>query len=158
MGYLAATELNPNLPSRFHVTASGPGPNLTEALVMINGISAELNAAAAQAGYTVPIPTTSPGAYSLLQQYTAYGAGWRVLSVQMPNQGGPKDHEVLSSTYRDAYMSALQGLREGVIVLSDAPQDSSGTSGGRILPRSYSTSNAGATVGVVPQVSISQVF
>lgn len=155
MAYLSATELNPNLPSRLQITAS-TNPAIASGIVqIITQISAEIDSAAAEGGYTVPIsPTTSPNSYSLLQQYAVYGAGWRALMVQLPNQGGVKDHEQLSSVYRDAYNNAMAMLRAGQLVLPDAPHDTSGTSGGRILPRSYSTSNVGATTGVVPQVTI----
>lgn len=158
MGYITIPELNPNLPSRLQVTASSAGPHASAGVLkVIAGISAELDAAAAHGGYTVPITASSPNAYELLQQYTVYGAGWRVLSVAMPNMGGAKDVLALSTQYHDAYDAALAGLKDGSIILSDAPQDTTGA-GGRILPRSYSTSNSSATVGVVPQVSIAQEF
>lgn len=155
MAYLNATELNPNLPSRLQITASTNPAIAGGVASIISQISAEIDSAAAAGGYTVPIsPTTSPYAFSLLQMYAVYGAGWRALMVQMPNQGGVKDREQLSSVYRDRYEEALVLLRAGQLTLTDAPHDTSGTSGGRILPRSYSTSNPGATAGVTPQVTI----
>lgn len=153
--YLSATELNPNLPSRLQITAS-TNPAIASGIVQIIAqVSAEIDSAAAEGGYAVPIsPTSSPNSYSLLQQFAVYGAGWRALMVQMPNQGGVSDKEQLSSVYRQEYDRAIAMLRAGQLVLTDAPHDTSGTAGGRILPRSYSTSNVGATVGVVPQVTM----
>lgn len=155
MAYLSATlgELDYLLPGRLEVTASST-PGIPAAQTIINGISAEIDGAIAQAGYTVPVSSTASYAFGLLQNYAALGAAWRVLSVMMPNQGGPKDQVVLASQYRDAYERALEQLRTGAIVLTGAPRDDDGASGGRILPRSYSTSNVGATAGVVPQVTI----
>lgn len=154
MAYLVASEINPHLPGRLAVTASST-PNLTDLSVYIAGVSAELDSAAAQGGYALPIASPgSPESFSLLQMFSIYGVGWRALNVMMPNQGGPKDLTSLATRYHDDYERALQMLRDGTLILSDAPHDDSGTSGGRILPRSYSTSNVGATVGVVPQVTI----
>lgn len=155
MAYLSATlgELNYLLPGRLEVTASST-PAVPAAQAIINGISAELDSAAAAAGYSVPVSTIASYAYGLLQNYAGLGAAWRVLSVMMPNQGGPKDVVALSSQYRDSYERALEQLRAGTLVLTGAARDDDGSSGGRILPRSYSTSNPGATSGVTPQVTM----
>lgn len=155
MGYLNATELNPNLPGRLEVTASST-PDITSAQTIITGISAELDSAAAHAGYITPISSTASYAYDLMRNYTVYGAGWRVLSVMMPNQGGPKDKVALSEQYHDAYENALEGIRNGTITLIGAPEIGGGTDQGRILPRSYSRSNPDATSGVTPQVTMGQ--
>lgn len=157
MGYLNATELNPNLPGRLELTPTST-PDLTGAMSFINGISAELDSAAAHAGYVTPISSTASYAYGLMQNYTVYGAGWRVLSVMMPNQGGPKDTVQLSSVYRDAYERALEGIRDGTISLIGAEETGGGTNQGRILPRSFSTSNPDATSGVTPQVTMGQIW
>lgn len=159
MGYLSATgvELNGMLPERLQVTPTST-PDFTSAQAFINGISAELDSAAAHAGYVTPISSTASYAYGLMQNFVGYGAAWRVLSVMMPNQGGPKDKVELSSVYRDAFLRALAGLEDGSISLIGAPEEGGGTNQGRLLPRSYYTSNPGASTGIIPQVSIDQVF
>lgn len=159
MAYLSATagELNMMLPERLRVTGSSV-PDITSAQTFINGISAELDSAAAHAGYTTPISSTASYAYGLMQNYTGYGAAWRVLSVMMPNQGGPKDTVQLSSTYRDAFERALAGLRDGTITLMGAAEQGGGVNAGRLLPRSYYTSNPNASTGIIPRVDIDQVF
>lgn len=159
MAYLSATgaELNGMLPAKLHVTATST-PDYTAAQSFINGISAELDSAAAKAGYVTPISSTASYAYGLMQNFVGYGAAWRVLSVMMPNQGGPKDKVALSEQYHDAYVTALAGLRDGSISLIGAPEEGGGTNQGRLLPRSYFTSNPNASTGIIPQVGIDQVF
>lgn len=157
MGYLSATELNPNLPGKLEVTASS-APDYSGAQLFINGISAELDSAAAHAGYVTPIGSVASYAYGLMQNYAMYGAAWRVLSVMMPNQGGPSDKTSLAEIYHDAYDRALAGLRDGSISLIGAPEQGGGVNEGRVLPRSYSVSNPGATSGVLPRVTMNQEF
>jgi hypothetical protein len=96
--------------------------------------SAELDAAAAAAGYGVPIATTATGAYAQMQQAAQAGAAWLVLRDVFPNVSGTADRSSIASEYRDAYRGFLKMLREGTVPLVGAAQDT-GTSG-RQLPRS----------------------
>ena len=152
MAYLEASvwlpELIPPLPT---VTGSSTPLNVGEVGTIIARVSGEIDSAAAQAGYAVPISTTATG-YLAIQSIAEYGAGWKVLRRFMPNQGGPGGNIGLAGEYRDAYMTALAALRSGDLPIIGAALDTSGQ--GRELPRSYSTSNPGATAGVVPLVDL----
>lgn len=150
--YLAASELTGQLPAGPSIGASTMPLRLDETATIIAEIAAELNGAAAKAGYAVPISSTATAAFAQMQLWTRYGAGAQVLSIFFPNLGGPGGQTTLAKTYREAYDAALKMLRKGEVVLIGASEDTSGA--GRELPRSYSTSNPTATVGVEPTIDM----
>jgi len=150
--YLAASELALLLPAGPSLGASTMPLTLGETGSVIAEISAELDGAAAKAGYAVPISSTATSAFAQLQHWCRLGAGAQVLGIIYPNLGGPGGQLTLASTYRAAYEQALKMLRKGEVVLVGAGTDTSGE--GRELPRSYSTSNPVATVGVLPTIDM----
>jgi hypothetical protein len=155
--YLAATELSLLLPAGPSIGASTAPLTLGETGSIIAEIEAELDGAAAKAGYAVPVSSVATSAYAQMQLWTRLGAGAQVLGIIYPNLGrGGGGAMPLAQTYREAYEAALKMLRKGEIVLVGAGEDTSGA--GRELPRSYSTSNPAATVGVEPQIDMDRVF
>ena len=146
--YVSATELTLILPPNVSIGTNTSPLALGEVGSMIAEISAELDAAAAGAGYGVPIPTGATMAWSQMQRYTKQGAAAQVLKTIFPNLGGPGGKANLADDYWAAYQAALKAIRKGEIVFVGAGADAGG--GGRELPRSYSTSNSGATAGVPP--------
>lgn len=154
--YLAATELSLLLPAGPSIGASTMPLTLGETGSVIAEISAELNGAAAKAGYAVPISSTATAAWAQMQHWTRMGAGAQVLGIIFPNLGGPGGQTTLAKTYREAYDAALKMLRKGEVVLVGAAEDATGQ--GRELPRSYSTSNPAATVGVAPAIDMDSIF
>jgi hypothetical protein len=156
--YLNASELV--LPAHATVTGSS-NPNSAAVATMIAEVEGELDAAAAAAGYTVPLaPPASGGATIGYQQIVGYakkGVTARVLSVMFPNlPGGPGARTTLGDDFRKEYLEALKLIREGKLPLVGAGSDSGGS--GRELPRSYSVSNGTATSGVVSQMSVGREF
>src|SRR5579859_4993356 len=99
---------------------------------LISAMSAELEAAAAYAGYAVPIATTATQAIAQLQEYTVRGVLWRALRITFPSLGGAADHEIGISEYRDAYNTALTEIRDGQLPLIGAALDATDTD--RLLP------------------------
>lgn len=154
--YLTAAELVHLLPAGPTIGDSTRPLTIGEVGTIIYEISAELDGAAAIAGYTVPVtPTTAPG-WAQMQHWTRLGAGAQVLGIIYPNLGGPGGQSSLAKTYQDAYAAALRALRKSEIVLVGAAEDTTGE--GRELPRSYSTSNPTATVGVTPTIDMDSEF
>lgn len=154
--YLTATELVVLLPAGPSIGASTRPVNSGETGTIIAEISAELDGAAAKAGYAVPISSTATVAFAQMQHWARMGAGANVLEIIFPNLGGPGGAVNIAATYRKAYEDALQRLRKGEITLIGAAEDTSGE--GRELPRSYSTSNPFATVGVEPTIDMDRVW
>lgn len=160
MAYVGASELVTFMPQNLTFTASSSPLTLGEVDVILGEISAELDAAAARGGYLVPLaPAASGGAteaYQVMQRWTKLGAGAQVMGIIFPNLGGPGATNTLARDYLNAYNAALVGLAAGKIAIPGAPTDTGEIS--RELPRSWSTSNTGATVGVVPHFDTSTVF
>lgn len=155
--YLNATELTLLLPQNIDIGASTLPLALGEITTMITEIEAELDSAAAVAGYAVPVSSSATSGFALMQKWTRDGAAARVLGVLFPGMGGPGASGTLASEYRAAYQAALAALRKGEMALVGAAEDTTGT-GVRELPRSYSTSNSGATTGILPHVTLDTVF
>lgn len=140
MPYLTASPWINLLPGVGTITGSSVPLTLDEVATIIARVSAEIDSAAAHAGYTVPIATgATQGGYALVEELCDYGSGWKVLRTVFPNLGGPGDKITLATEYRDAYQAGLKMLRCGETPLLGASLDTSGT--GRQLPRSYSTTN-----------------
>lgn len=153
MGYVGATEMNPFLPAGVTLSGSSVPIALGDVASYIIEISAELDGVAAAKGYAVPIPTTATTAYAQIQLAAKNGvAGW-VMQTLFPNLGGPADKTSLAGEYRQAYKDFRDALRTGDLSLVGAPADSG--SQGRVLPRSFSTSNQTAdNSGASSMVSI----
>lgn len=153
-GYLNATELSSMLPLGATIGTNTTPLTLAEVGSVIFEVSAELDAAAAAAGYAVPIlsPASSGPtyAYAQMQRWAREGAGAFVLFTLY---GG---ENALAKDYRAAYQATLKLLRKGELPLIGAGADAGGE--GRELPRSYSTSNPTATVGVEPHLDMDAVF
>lgn len=133
------------------ITASSMPLAIGEVATIIEQISVEIDGAAAAGGYAVPISSTATAAWSQVQLLAVRGAAWMVLDTLYPSMR-PGDTSSTAKDYRDAYMAALERLRKGDMLLVGAPEDTTGA--GRQLPRSYSTSNPGATSGVVPLIGM----
>jgi hypothetical protein len=154
--YLTATELIVLLPAGPSIGASTRPVNVGETGSVIAEIEAELDGAAAKAGYAVPISTSATVAFAQMQHWARMGAGAAVLDIIFPSISGPGGGVTVADHYRQAYQDALRALRRGETVLIGAAEDPSGA--GRELPRSYSTSHPGATVGVEAQIDIDRVW
>lgn len=141
MAYLSATQAISLLPAAAaSITGSSVPLNLGEVDTISDRVSAELDAAAAAAGYTVPVSTGASVARLQMAQWAQYGVGWLVLRTLLPNIGGPGDRASVAAEYRDAYQNALKMLRDGQAVLVGADIDTG--SSVRQLPRSWETSHS----------------
>jgi hypothetical protein len=140
VGYLGATELY--LPANVSIGTDTSPLSLGRVASIIEMVSAEVDAAAAGAGYVIPIPTTATTAWLLVRRAVADGAAWRALTVVYPGMGGPGDRASIASEYRGQYLAFLRGLSAGELKLPGIDADA-GT-GGRELPRSHTFSAATA--------------
>lgn len=147
MPYVSATDLVGLLPGMPTITASSTPLTMGEVGSITARISAELDGAAAAAGYAVPVSTTATTAYLQMEDANVLGAGWRVLGRIYPNLGGPSDKMKLATEYRDAYRDFLKALRAGTAILVGAGEET-GT-GARELPRYTSTASAIMTMDTV---------
>lgn len=154
MAYLSATDWVQSLPGIPTITGTSIPLNMSEVATVIARTSAEIDSAAAQAGYTVPIASCL--GLSEIEQICEYGAGWKVLRTFFPNVGGPGGSISLASEYRTAYRDAIRALRTGEMPIIGAAKDTSEV--GRNLPRSFATSDPIATAGVVPHFDMDQEF
>lgn len=150
MGYylVGATDLTNTFPAGVSIGTDTVPFTLAEVASVIFEVESELNAAAAQAGYAVPIATGATHAYALMQLKTRQGAAAHVLGVIFPAQGGPGTRAPLVGEYRKAYEDFVKALREGKTPLIDA--GSSGAGGSRELPRSFETSESISPSPMVP--------
>jgi hypothetical protein len=154
VAYIDASSFVLTLPAAVGtITGSSLPLTIGEVATVCEQISAELDSAAAAAGYAVPISTTATAAYGQMQLLTVRGAGCHTLRVIFP--GSEAGKMPLADTYCAAYAEALKMLRAGDYILIGAPPGPEGQ--GRELPRSYSTSNPLATSGVDPQATMDWV-
>jgi len=157
--YFGATELI--LPAHVSVGTNTAPINFSAVGTIIYEIGAELDAAAAAAGYVVPvIPPASGGptiGYGQMVGLAKKGVAARILGNIFPNLPGKAANAGnLVDDYRSEYQAALDQIRKG-----DLPIVGAGTSPGgegRQLIRSYSTSNTGASSGIVSQVTVAEEF
>lgn len=154
--YIGASELSLILPANVSIGTNTQPLTLGEVASVIVEVSAELDSAAAAAGYAVPVSTAATSAYAQMQRWCKQGAGAAVLGIIFPNLGGPGARSSLADDYRTAYRDALKALRKGEMPLIGASPGAAGE--GRELPRSYSTSNPTATAGVLPTLDLDSVF
>lgn len=157
--YFGASELI--LPAHVSIGTNTSPINVAAVGTIIYEISFELDGAAAAAGYAVPVAPPASGGptigYAQMVGYAKKGVAARVLGNIFPNlPGAGANAGSLVDDYRKEYQAALQAIRKGELPIVGASTDTSG--GGRQLPRSYSTSNYGATSGVVSQVHVGDVF
>lgn len=159
MAYLGATDI----PFPAHVVLTGSSnPTLDQVASMIAEVAGEIDAAAAAAGYIVPvIPAASGGAtegYAFVVGLAKKGITGRVLSIMFPNLpvAGTGNRATLGADYLKQYEDALALIRTGGQPIPGAAIDSSETN--RLLPRSYSESNSDATSGVVAQIQVGMQF
>lgn len=143
-----AAEISLVLPANVSIGTNTAPLTLGEVASMIVEVEAELNGAAAAAGYAVPISTAASYAYALMQRHTKNGVAAQALSVIFPNMGGPGAKSTSASEYRKAYEDFVKTLRQGKIALVGAGADSSG--GARELPRSFEVSENVSPSPVLP--------
>jgi len=155
MAYIGATELGGLLPNAVP-TFTGSSTPLTsgEVATICERISVELDAAAAAAGYTVPITSTATQAYAQMALYNSWGAACLTLRTIFP--GGQTAEMPLAQNYCDAFAAVIDRLRASTEVLIGAPGDTS--EGTRELARSLSTSDPTATSGVQAQTQVGMKF
>lgn len=139
--YIGATEISLLLPAHVSIGTNTDPLTLGEVASMIVEISGDIDLVAAGAGYAVPISTTATISYAAVQLAAKQGVGARILGIIFPNLGGAGDKSSLAADYRDAYTNFKKGLAKGDLSLPDAGRSSTG---GRALPRSFSTSNPNA--------------
>jgi hypothetical protein len=143
--YLAASEVTLMLPRAASITDSSVPLNLGEIATWCYEVGAEFDGAAAAVGYDVPLTPSYPAAYAQARGIVRDGVSCRIARVLMPNMPGSGQQVTVAEQWCRSYAVAMKALREGGLPLVDAPQDPGG--GGRELPRSYETSNPGATAG-----------
>lgn len=143
--YLGATEITARLPAAVSIGTNTHPITLSEVASWIQGVGAGVNAAAAAAGYAVPITPSSEDAYAQVREIVADGVTCKILRVLAPHVTSSTKQTTIAETYCKAYEQAMKDLREGKLILPDAPQDTTGT--GRELPRSWETSGGEATLG-----------
>lgn len=166
MAYLSATELTMILPANVSIGTNTDPFTLGEVASVIYRVGANFDAAAAAAGYAVPLaPPASAGAtqaWAQAQQIVLDGAAAIVLGVIFPNMtGGGRggDRVTVADRYQKAYDDALKMLRDGNLPLVGAPTSTGEEA--RELPRSFTTSNPGASEAAVmasPMIDIGSVF
>lgn len=157
--YFGATDLI--LPAHVSIGTNTTPLNLGQVGSMIAEVQGELDAAIAAAGYAVPITSPASGGptvgYAQVVGIAKKGVTARVLEQIFPNlPGGPGSQTSIVTDYRKDYQDALAAIRDGKLPVVGATADSSGT--GRELPRSYSTSNTGASSGIVSQAQVGMEF
>lgn len=155
--YIGATELSGLLPKAVPtLTGSSTPLTMGEVATIIDRIGDELDSAAAQAGYLVPVATTATQAYAQMALYTSWGAACRVIQLVFPGGRGAAAEMPLAQDYCSDYRAVIDRLMQRDLNLVGAPADTSENN--RVLPRSYSTSYSTATAGVDSQVSVGQKF
>lgn len=120
MPYWVASDLAQYLPQPVLGTpligATSNPVNLTKFARIISLVESEVEGAAAQAGYTVPVPTTATVAFEYVANVVSAGARWQALELVMP--GNPTADE-----YKAAYHEALGAIRSGRQPLLSASRD-----------------------------------
>jgi hypothetical protein len=134
MTYVGATDLVGLLPAVGTITATSQPLTMTEVAGIIGRIEANVEGAAAAAGYTVPVSTTATGAFAQVSDAIVQGAGWRVLRRLYPNMGGPNDKTSLAAEMRSSYEAFVKDLKDGKLPLVGAGLDTADSV--RELPRS----------------------
>lgn len=136
--YIGATDLTLILPANVSIGTNTIPLTLGEVGSIITEYESELNSAAANAGYEVPIGTTATISFAIMQLNTKRGVAAHVLDILFPNP-----RFALAEQYEEAYTTFLDLLRTGSMPLPDI--DLPGSEG-RALPRSYEvTHNVGPT-------------
>jgi len=150
--YIGATDISLILPAHVSIGTNTEPLTLGEIASMTVEISADLDITAAGAGYAVPISTTSTISWAAFELAAKQGVGARILGILFPNLGGKGDKTSLAAQYRDAYENFKDRLAKGLLILPDAGE---AATGGRALPRSFSTSfPMAAESGASPLVPI----
>lgn len=150
--YLSALEVSSRLPAAVSIGTNTQPITLAEVASWIQEVGAGVNAAAAAAGYQVPVTPSSPDAYAQLQGIVGDGVTCKILRVLAPHVTSSTRQTSVAADYCQAYEQAMKDLREGKLILVGAPQDTTGT--GRELPRSWETSGGEATrSGASPMMS-----
>lgn len=155
--YIGATELAGLLPNAVPTLTGSSRPlTMDEVATIIDRVGNELDAAAAQSGYLVPVsPTAATQAYAQMALYTSWGAACRVLQIIFPG-GAPASEMPLAQDYCNDFKAVIDRLRTKQENLVGAPSDASEAN--RELARSYSTSYPTATAGVCAQTSVGKKF
>lgn len=148
MPYIGATEVTLVLPANVSIGTNTDPLTLGEVASIIFEVEAEVNSAAAAAGYGVPVSTESPYAFALMQRTVKRGAAAAVLGIIFPNMGGPGSRTPLASEYKDAYEATLDLIRTGHEPLIDA--GAAGAGGSRELARSFEVTNSISPSAVIP--------
>jgi hypothetical protein len=133
--YVSATDIT--LPAGVRVSTNSSPLTLGQVGSICYEVSAELDAAAAAAGYNVPVLSPASagptGAYAQLVGYAKSGVGCKVLRLYFPNVTGTQDRSSLASDYCKEYRDALAGIRDGSLPLVGAGSSPGET--GRLLPK-----------------------
>lgn len=155
--YLAATEVTLLLPAAASITDSSRPISLPEVASWVYEVGAGFDSAAAAAGYGVPLTPSTPAAYAQARDIVRNGVSCRIMRVLGPNVPGSTKGVTIAAEYCKAYEQAMKMLRDGDLTLVDAPSSAGET--GRVLPRSFETSNPGATIGgASPMMSTKAVW
>ena len=155
--YISATDVTVTLPAPATVGTNTVPLTLAEVATWCDEVGAEIDGAAAAAGYAVPISPSSTGAYAQVRRLAKTGVAAQILGVLAPNVPAAGGKMSLASEYRQAYETALERLREGKLPLVGATSESG--DGARELPRSFESSNVGATLGgASPMLSVHGYF
>lgn len=154
MVYLAASELINVLPANISIGTDTTPLTYGEVGSIIGGISAEIDAHAAAAGYSVPITDSATTALALVQQIAKDGAGARVLRILFFGTGAAP--LTTAEEWEEAYKAALKAMDDGDLVLPGAPEDTTETT--RLLARSFSTESSADSLETGASAYISRVW
>lgn len=151
MPYFGATELTLILPAGVSIGTNTSPVSIDEVATMIAEISSDLDVTMAGKGYAVPIGTGATIAYAAVQMAAKQGVGARILQTLFPNMGGPGARTTQADDYAAAYKAFKDGITKGTVALVGA---SFAGTGGRVLPRSRSTSGEPTGMSASPMVPI----
>jgi hypothetical protein len=149
--YLTPTSVAPLIPGGLSATSN---PNLTSVGSIIWAISAEVESAAAHAGYSVPIGTSAE-AFAQLGEVVKRGVLYQAGLIRFPGNG-PGTRTGFVDDFRRDYYRALEQIRDGDAPLIGATLDTSETV--QITGRSFSTSNAGEPERSEARITWNQEF
>ena len=96
-------------------------PTKDEAVLIIDGVAAEIDAALAEGGYALPVPTSATNSIALLRQYNRYGAAYRIWDAE---RKGTVDMTVVER-WREDYFRFIDRLEKGK-ALPDLSQSGEG--------------------------------
>lgn len=126
--YVDASAVAVLLPRGASVGASTLPLNLGEVGSIAFEISAEVDAAAAEGGYAVPVSASSPAAYAQLQRAVKTGVLAAIMQTLAPGMPGVSQQKAtFAGELRREYEDIIARLRKGELVLVGAARETTET-------------------------------